>query len=139
MRLADIGDSERAADAVKIVGAARLIFGAPEVRQHVGKGPAGIAELAPMIVVLVLASNIKKPVDRARSAQDLAARLNDPAIVQFRFRLCFVQPIDLGIVEQLAVAERYVNPEVQVVPTRLEQQNPVAAAFSQPIGKDATG
>src|SRR5689334_21531841 len=115
MRLADIGDGKRSAGTVKFVVAPRLILGAPEIWQHVGKAPAGIAELAPMIVVLVLTANIKEPVDRARPAQHFAARLDDLAIVELGLRFGLVQPIDLGIIEQLSVAERNMNPDVPVV------------------------
>ena len=139
MRLADIGDRERAADAVQLVGAALLILGAPEIRQHVGESPAGIAELPPVIVILVLAADIEQPVDRARSAQDLAARLDDPAIVQLGFRFRLVEPVDLGIIEQLAEAERNMNPHIAVVAAGLEQQHAMPARRGQPIGKHAAG
>ena len=48
---------------MKIAGAARLILGALEVRQHVGKGPAGIAELPPVIEVHLLAADLEQPID----------------------------------------------------------------------------
>ena len=99
MRLADIGNCERSADTVEIIAAALLILGAPEIGQHVGKAPAGITELPPMIVILVLAADVEQAVDRTRSAQHLAARLDDLAVVQLRLRLGFVKPIDFGIVE----------------------------------------
>ena len=47
------------ADAVVRVRAALLILGAAKIRQHVGKGPAGIAELPPVVVVLALAADIQ--------------------------------------------------------------------------------
>ncbi len=121
MRLADIGNRKRSADTVEVVAAATLIFGAPEIGQHVGKAPAGIAELPPMIVILVLAADIEQTVDRTRSAQHLAARLDDLAVIELRFRLGFVQPIDFGIVEQLAIAERDMNPDVPVMAAGFEQ------------------
>ena len=70
-----VRNRQRAADAVKIVGAALLVLGLLEIRQHVVKAPAAIAVLAPAIVILVLAAHVKQAVDRARSAQHLAARL----------------------------------------------------------------
>ena len=66
---------QRAAGAVIFVGAALLIFGLLEIGQHVVIAPAGVAALAPAIVVLVLAAHIQQAVDRTRSAQHLAARL----------------------------------------------------------------
>ena len=42
MRLADIGDGERPADAMQRVLAALLMLGAAEVRQHIVEAPAGL-------------------------------------------------------------------------------------------------
>src|SRR5438046_2929196 len=121
MRLADIGNRKWSADTVEVVAAATLILGAPEIGQHVGEAPAGIAELPPMIVILVLAADLEQTVDRTRSAQHLAARLDDLAVIELRLRLGFVQPIDFGIIEQLAIAERDMNPDVPVMAAGFEQ------------------
>src|SRR6266566_1580538 len=139
MRLADIGNRKWSADTVEVVAAATLIFGAPEIGQHVGKAPAGIAELPPMIVILVLAADIEQTVDRTRSAQHLAARLDDLAVIELRLWLGFAQPIDFGIVEQLAIAERDMNPDMPVMAAGFKQQDAVQAGFGQPIGQDAAG
>jgi hypothetical protein len=139
MRLADVGDGKRAANAVEVIGAALLILGAPKIGQHIGKAPAGIAELPPMIVVLVLAAHIEQAVDRARSAQHFAARLDDLPVVQLGFRLGLVQPVDFGIVEQLAVAERDVNPDMPVMAAGFEKQYAMAAGFGEPVGEHAAG
>src|SRR6516225_4400970 len=139
MWLADVGDGKRPADAVKVVGAALLILGAPEIRQHVGKAPAGIAELPPVIVVLVLAADVEQVVDRTRSAQHFAARLNDLPIVQFGFGLGFVQPVDLGIVEQFAVAKRNVNPDMAVMAAGFEQEHAMATGLGEAVREHAAG
>src|SRR6201987_2354643 len=139
MRLADVGYGEWAAATVEIVRAARLVLGAPEIGQYVGEAPTGIAELAPMIVVLVLAAHVEQAVDRTRSAQHFAARLDDLPVVQLGLRLGLVQPIDFGIVEQLAVTERNVNPDVPVVAAGFDKQHPMAAGFGEPVGEHATG
>ena len=93
MRLADIGDGERPADAVQRVLAALLVLGAAEVRQHIVEAPAGIAELPPMIVIRRLAAQIKQAVDRARPAQHLAARLDHLTVVELGLRLGLVEPV----------------------------------------------
>src|SRR6266513_869891 len=52
-----------------------------EIRQAIVPRPAAIAELGPVIVILGLAADIDKPVDRGRAADDPAARIDDrPAI-----------------------------------------------------------
>ncbi len=127
MRLAHIGDRERPADAVQRVLAALLVLGAAKIRQHIVEAPAGVAELPPVIVVRRLAAQIKQAVDRARSAEHLAARLDDLAVVELGLRLRLVEPVHPAVGEQLAVAERNVNPEVAIVSARLQQKNAMAA------------
>ncbi len=80
---AQIGDVERAAGAVMRVGAALLVFGAAEIGQHVVIRPAGIAELAPQIEILLLPADVDQPVDRAGAAQHLAARPDDAPAAEF--------------------------------------------------------
>ena len=90
-----------------------------------------------MVVILVLAADIEQAVDRTRSAQHFAARLDDPPVVQLGFRLGLVQPVDLGIVEQFAVAEWNMNPDMPIVAAGFEQEHAVAAGFSQAVGEHA--
>ena len=139
MRLADVGHRERASGSVKLVRAALLIFGAPKIGQHLGKAPAGIAELPPMVVILVLAADIEQAVDRTRSAQHFAARLDDLPVIQLGFWLGLVQPVDLGIVEQLAVTERNMNPDMAVMAAGFDEQHAMAAGFGEPVGEHAAG
>ena len=92
-----------------------------------------------MIVVLVLTADIEEAIDRARSAQHFAARLDDLPVVQLGFRLGLVQPIDFGIVEQLAVAERDVNPDMSIMAAGFEQEHAVTAGFGEAVGEHAAG
>jgi hypothetical protein len=73
-----IAHVERPAGTVMRVGAALLVFGAPEIGQHVVVGPAGVAELAPQLKILALPADVNEPVDRARPAEHLAARPGRP-------------------------------------------------------------
>jgi len=51
---------------VQLVVAERgIVFQLDEIRQHIVKTPAGIAEVAPAIVVLRLAAHDDEAVDRA--------------------------------------------------------------------------
>ena len=65
MRLANVGHGERTANAVQFVFAALLVLGAAEVREHVAECPAGVAELTPMVEILLLAADIEQAIDRA--------------------------------------------------------------------------
>ena len=137
MRFTDIGDRERPADAVQRVLATRLVLGAPKIGQHILEAPAGIAELTPMIEICRLAADIQKAVDRTRPTQHFPARLDDAPVVEFGFRLRGIEPVHLGIGEQLAVTERDVNPDVPVVTTGFEEQNAIAPRGGQAIGEHA--
>ena len=139
MRLADVGDGERPADAVQRVLAPLLVLGAAEVRQHIVEAPAGIAELPPMIVIRRLAAQIKQAVDRARPAQDLASRLDHLTVVELGLRLRLVEPVDPAVGEQLAVAERDMNPEMTIMAARFQQENAMAARRGQAVGQHAAG
>src|SRR5579883_3430401 len=104
------------------IGAALLILGSLEIGQHVLEAPAEIAELAPVIEILLLPADIDEPVDRARPAQHPAARLDDAAIVELRLGLRLIEPVELAIAEELAVAQGNVDPGIAILAARLEQQ-----------------
>src|SRR6266403_71597 len=75
------GDMERAALAVILAVEFGIIFGAFEVGQHVGVGPAGVAKRRPLIIIAAMAADIDHRVDRGGTAEPLAARLiADPAV-----------------------------------------------------------
>src|SRR5262245_6221427 len=139
MRFAHVGHRERPVHPMQRILAARLVLGAAKVGQHILEAPAGIAELTPMIEVGRLAAEIEQAVDRARAAQHLPPRLDDLPVVELGLRLRRVEPIDLTIGEQLAVAERDVNPDMAVMAARLQQQNAMAARGGQTIGENAAG
>src|SRR6185295_3162929 len=111
---------ERPAYAVPRVGAAALVLGLLEVRQQVFEAPAGHA---PAVEVLGLAADVDEAVDRRGAAEHLAARGEDAPAVQRGFRLRFVGPVDVGAGEELAVAERYVDPAVGIARPGLEQEH----------------
>ena len=136
--VAPVRHRQRAADAVILVGAALLVLGSPEIGQHVFIAPAGIAALAPAIVILVLSANVQQAVDRTRAAEHLAARLKHLAPAQARFGLGLVHPVDGFLLEQLAVSERHVDPDVGVLWAGLEQQHRLLAVRAQTIGQHAS-
>src|SRR5262245_59952689 len=139
MRFAHIGNRERPAHPMQRILAARLVLGAAKIGQHILEAPAGIAELPPMIEVRRLAADVEQAIDRARPAQHFPPWLDDLPVVELRLRLRAIEPIDLTIGEQLAVAERDVNPDVPVVAARLQQENAMATRGGQTIGENAAG
>src|SRR5262249_18831103 len=139
MRFAHVGNRERPADPMQRILAARLVLGAAEVGQYILEAPAGIAELAPMIEVRRLAADVEQAIDRAPPAQHFPGRLDDLPVVQLGLRLRAIEPIDLAVGEQLAVTERDVNPDIAIVPARLQQENAMATRGGETIGENAAG
>src|SRR6516165_4438006 len=91
--------------------AARLVMlGFLEIGQYSFVRPAAVAELGPGVVVERIAAHIDHAVDRARSAEGLAARDRDRAAVEVRLRLGDEPPIVARVVEQLHKARRDVDP-----------------------------
>src|SRR5579883_3040408 len=121
------------------IGAALLILGSLEIGQHVLEAPAEIAELTPVIEILLLPADIDEAVDRARPAQHPAARLDDAAIVELGLGFGLVEPVELAITEQLAIAERDMNPGIAILAARLQQQHAVPPRRAQPVGEHAPG
>jgi hypothetical protein len=112
---------------MEIIRAALLVLGLLEVRQDVVITPPAVAALAPAIVVLVLPANIKQAVDGARPAQNLATGLKHRPPVQPRLGLGLVHPVDGFFLEQPAISERHVDPEIGVLRTGFEQQHRILA------------
>ena len=74
-------DLPLAAGAVQVGVAAEAVLGAAEVGKHVLPAPAGIAELAPVVVVGRLAAHVDHAVDRRAATEHLAARIAErPAV-----------------------------------------------------------
>ena len=96
------------------VGAPLLVLGALEIGQHLVEGPTGIAELAPMIVVLGLPANVEQSVDGAGATQHFAPRPVDAAIFEPGIGLGLVAPVQTRIVHGLEVTDRNVNPRIPV-------------------------
>ena len=120
-----VGNAERAVRAVPLVGAALLTLGTPEVRQDVVVAPALVAELSPMVEILALAADVDQAVDRAASAEHLAAWPADAARVAAGHRLALVAPADARIEDAAVVAGRHMQPRAAVGRPGLEQQHPV--------------
>src|SRR5882672_214800 len=75
-------DAPLAAAAVTVVGAVHEVLVLLEIGQHIVPAPAGIAELAPVIVVAGLAAHVDHAVDRGAAAEHLAARIVDGATAE---------------------------------------------------------
>ena len=126
-----VGDMQRAADAVEVIGAARLVLRLLEVGQDRIPVPALAAALAPFIVVAVVAADIDHAVDRAGPAKRLAARQIEPAVAKLRLRFGLELPVHRGIDIGLGIAERDVDPRIAVGRPGFQQQHAMAAGFGK--------
>src|SRR5262249_50285362 len=111
--------------------------GALEVGQHVGGRPARIAQLPPVIVVLVLAADIDHAVDRTRPAQYLAARPVDRAVVGAGIWFRLEHPVHRLVRERLAVAKRNMDPEIRALAAGFEQDDGRRGVLAEPRGHHA--
>ena len=118
----------------------RLIgLGAAEIRQAIGIGPAGIAELSPSVVIAVAAADIDHGVDRGRPAQNLAARPEELAVVEILLRLGVIAPVDDSGLHQPDIARRHVDEEVLVLVAGFQQQHFERRIGRQPIRQHTPG
>ena len=134
---ADVRDGDGSSGAAQRALAVRAVLELPEVRQHVAPAPARIAERFPSVVVLGLAAHEDHGVDRARAAEELAARPVAGPSGERGLGLGAVHPVDARLEEALAVADRHLHPETLVAAARFEQQHAVASARGQPVGEHA--
>ena len=130
---------ERALLAARLAGLALPPFRFPEIGQAIVPGPAAIAELGPVIVILRLPADIDQPVDRGRAADDPAARIDDRAAVGAGIGLGAVLPGQGVMIEHLEEAGRDVNKRVPVAPAGLDQQDLGAWVLGEPVGQHAAG
>ena len=128
---AAVRHAEGPTDAVVLVLAALVVLGALEVGQHLvvapARGPAG----RPAVVVGAVAAEVDHRVDRARSADDLAAREVQAAAPEPRLRLAVEIPVDAGL-EQHREGRRHGDLRLGVLTAGLEQRDPDVGILAEP-------
>ena len=95
----------------KLIGAALVVLGLLEERQHVLVAPALVAELAPVVVVPGVAAHVEHGVDRRRAAQRLAARPVHAAVVAMDLRHRLVAPVVGRLLAEAGEARRHLEQE----------------------------
>jgi hypothetical protein len=121
---------ERAAGAMERVLAALLVLALAEVRQDLVPAPPARAHLRPAVVVGRLPADVEHAVDRRRAAEHLALGPLVLAVARALVDLGLVEPVDLGVVERLAEADRRVDHDVREELARFLERAVVAAASS---------
>jgi len=110
---------------------------APEIRGHIRESPSRASLVTPTIELFGIAPDIGHAIQRARAAENLAARPIDGLPVHARLRLGRESPGILRIGEEFADAERYVDPDVPILATGLKQQGSIPPAFGKASRKRA--
>ena len=132
----DRGDCKRTV-APDLAGRADPPFEAIEDRLDVAPSPTGIAGIAPVVEVMRQAAAINESIDRAGSADDLAARPIGGAPIEPIVGIGAILPIDALVEEGLPIADWRPDPEPPVVAAGFENQNAVAAPFRQAVRQHA--
>ncbi len=135
-----VGHVERAARAVVLAVAPELVvLGLAEVRQNVGVAPAGVALRGPAVVVAAVAAHVHHPVDRARAAQRLAARLVADAAVHAGIRTRLERPVEDRVRQHDGQAGRALDHCAVVRRAGLEQAHVDVRILGQARGEHAAG
>ena len=135
----DVIDVERSVVAAEFAAAIGIGLRLAEVRQYVLPAPTRVAEVAPVVVILLLAADIDHRVDRTRSADYFAPRPVAAPIIDAGVGFGGVFPVDALVVEGLAIADRCLDPETPIAAARLEYQHAVPAVGAESIGENAAG
>ena len=90
---AALGHLDRTTDTVKLVLAALVVLGPPEVRQHLVVAPAVESRRRPAVVVGPVAADVDHRVDRAAAAQHPPPRQEQPAVAEPGLRLAEQIPV----------------------------------------------
>ncbi len=118
--------------------AERMVLEPAVAGKHIPPAPATIAEGFPFVEILRLAADIDHGVDRARPAEELAARPIIDAAGEPRNRLGQVSPVDARVMEGPAVADRDVHPGPAVRRPGFEEQHPMPCALAEAISEHAS-
>ena len=136
----EVGDRQVALAAAEgLVGLADAALGPAEIGQHVGVAPAVVAALRPAVEIHALAAIVDMAVDRARTAQGLAARRGDaPAAGPFA-GLRGVEPVHPRIDQRVHEAGGNMDERMPVPRPGLEHADADARVLAQAAGEHAAG
>ncbi|MNZ74630.1 hypothetical protein D3C78_930830 [compost metagenome] len=138
MRL-HLADVQLTFAAVEFAVAAMVLLALAEVRQHVGVGPALVAQRMPVVVVAVVATDVDHAVDRAAAAERLAARLVALATAQARLRHGMEGPVDVPGRQDRGDPQRGVDQRGGIFRAGFQQADADGRIGAQAVGQHAAG
>ena len=135
--VAQIRHAKWPARPVPFVSTTLVIFSLAKVRQYVIKAPARIAQLPPVIEILLLTADINEAVDGTRTAQHAPARRDNIAACAMRLRFGLVAPVKTPVAEKPRVAQRNAQPRMRAVRPGFEQQHFVFTICGEAVCQNA--
>ncbi len=126
---------------VPVVGVIRAMerLGAPEIRQHLGIGPTGVARRGNAVVIARESAVVDHAVDRTAAAHHLAARKVENPVVQLFLRRRDIGPrVCTGQHDGQQPAGR-TDQRAAVALAGLDQQHLHRGVLAEPRGEHATG
>src|SRR5215213_8144507 len=132
-------DAPFAAHAMMLAGSEVVIEVLAEDRLHIVPTPARKTHLAPVVVILALASHVDHSVDRRAAAQDLAPRIVQDPAVQACLSFGLEHPIGAGIADGEEIADRDVKPDPVVLAASFENADRVSRILGQAVCQNAAG
>ena len=116
-----------------------MVFGLQKIGQDIVPRPAGIAELAPVVVVRRLTAHVDHSVDRRASAEHLAARIDEASPVEARLGRSLHHPVRARVAHAVQVSDWNADPVVGVAAPGFEQEHAGARVFRQAVRQYAAG
>ena len=125
--------------AVIIIATTGMRFSTFEIRQYLGVGPSPASGLGPTVIVTGVTADVIHAVNGRRSAEHAAARLMNHPIIQKRFRLGSVLPVESRTLDGSSERRRHLDTPIVVLGARLQKQHRAARVLREPIGQDTSG
>src|SRR4030095_1432643 len=119
--------------------AADVVLELAKIGEHLHMAPARIAKRDPVIVILVLATDVNEPVDRARSPQRTAAWPIDLPAVHPGVGVGLEAPVVDRVKHRLCIPDRNVNPRIRIAWPGLQHQYRGPAIRGEAICEHAPG
>ena len=136
--MAEMGNLQRAADAVKFAGEVIVVFLCLEIGKHVPIGPGAVIgpgwgdQLVPTVEISRLPSHVDHGIDRAAATQDLALGDDRPAAIQLRLGLGLVHRKIGVLCQELHIARWKMHDRICLCRATLKQQHTCLAFGDQP-------
>ncbi len=103
-----------------------------EIGQHIGERPAIRTLLGPVVEVARMPAHKHHAVDRGRSADHLATRCREPAIVEIWLGLGGVAPVIMAHVHRVGERRRHLDERAEIRAAMFDDDHRMLAVLAQP-------